>query len=860
MNRRILLTLFIITNINNLVLAQETEEIISVASYIESNELNASPVDVISAEEFKNLRVSTVAELSKYLSIASGSNFQTNALDGVDQGMTNITLRGMDHASTLVLINKKRQTHSGTPSDEGEGYIDINIIPEIALYRIEILKDGATSLYGSDAVAGVINFQTYKQFNGMRLALGGQKTSNYDQRDNSLGALFGGDVFGGSYVFALSSLNKSPLNASRIPRFAELGLSGLGNSFKVTQADLIASGLYAGSYNKNQTVPDPNCVENGGVLAGPRCKFLYGERFNIVNDEDHLKGYLHFTRSTSKIDYSATFLMAKINVNDNPQSPSYPALSYLSKKILPGQGGSPFNVPVIWYGRPLGSAFPSPNSPKAISQYHFSNRLILDISQNLDFELSLTSSEHKNKHNRPDTIESRFESAILGQGGPNGNEQWNIFLPLENSATLIDFIKGSETSTKIGSLISLDGILRGQKGGTKFALGFQFNSEDLQINYSEMSRVAFDSNGKLTKGADLLFLGGGTNVNTSRNKQAIFFEANKNFGNALDLILSGRYERLDNESSFDPKFSFKYSASEDLLFRGSIGTSFTAPSMAQMFSSEIRLGSVRDIDDSPFVRLAVLGNPNLKPATSENINLGFIWNMANEANLTIDYWSINYRDRIEAESAQVLLNTNPFATSVTRNQFGELIAVSTSYFNEEKTEINGIDAEINFFKVTKYGDFNFSLKATQLSKFLTPGYRDEDMNSTMINRVGKFNYDAHTHSLPKLRLNTFLSWTINNLMIGINTRYVEGYSNKRQIPSSAISLGYSNYVKSFLVHDFSIKKTYQFSFSEMEIGIGIINAFNKEAPLLYDAPDFSFDTRVHDPRGRLINITAEFNF
>ena len=79
MNSRILLSFFIFVFANNLVLAQETEEIISVASYLESNELNASPVDVISAEEFKNLRVSTVAELSKYLSIASGSNFQTNA-------------------------------------------------------------------------------------------------------------------------------------------------------------------------------------------------------------------------------------------------------------------------------------------------------------------------------------------------------------------------------------------------------------------------------------------------------------------------------------------------------------------------------------------------------------------------------------------------------------------------------------------------------------------------------------------------------------------------------------------------------------------------------------------------------------
>ena len=862
MGYKLLHIFFIFTFVINSIFAEETEEIISVASYLESGELKASPVDVISAEEFKNLRVTTVAELSKYLSIASGSNFQTNALDGVDQGMANITLRGMDHASTLVLINKKRQTHSGTPSDEGEGYIDINIIPEIALDRIEILKDGATSLYGSDAVAGVINFQTYQEFDAMRIALGSQKTSNYDQRDNSVGALFGGEVFGGNYVFALSTLNKSPLNASRIPKFAELGLSGLGNSFKVTQNDSVVSGPYAGDYNKNQTVPDPNCVDNGGVLAGPRCKFLYGERFNIVNDEDHLKGYLHFTRSGSKFDYSATVLMAKIDVNDNPQSPSYPALSYLSKKIFPGQGGSPFNVPVIWYGRPLGSAFPSPNSPKAIFQYHFSNRLIFDISQNLDFELSLTASEHENKHNRPDTIESRFEAAILGHGGPNGNEQWNIFSPLENSATLIDYIKGSETSTKTGSLISLDGILRGQKNGANFALGFQFNSEDLQINYSEMSRVAFDSAGKLTKGADLLFLGGGTNVGTSRNKQAVFFEANKNFDGALDLILSGRYERLDNESSFDPKFSFKYSFSSDFLLRGSIGTSFTAPSMAQMFSSEIRLGSVRDIDDSPFVRLAVLGNPNLKPATSENISLGFVWNVNKELNLTIDYWAINYKDRIEAESAQVLLNTNPYATSVTRNQFGELIAVSTSYFNEEKTEINGIDAEINFFKVTRYGDFNYSVKATQFSEFLTPQDHDAGAHgeqSIMVNRVGKFNYDAHTHSLPKMRLNTFLSWTINDWVIGMNTRYVEGYSNERQIPASAISLGYTNYVKSFLVHDFSIKKSYQFSLGQMEIGLGIINAFDKKAPLLYDAPDFSFDTKVHDPRGQLINLTAEFN-
>ena len=129
----------------------------------------------------------------------------------------------------------------------------------------------------------------------------------------------------------------------------------------------------------------------------------------------------------------------------------------------------------------------------------------------------------------------------------------------------------------------------------------------------------------------------------------------------------------------------------------------------------------------------------------------------------------------------------------------------------------------------------------------------------MVNRVGKFNYDAHTHSLPELRLNTFFSWALNDFTLGVNSRYVEGYSNERPIPSSAASLGYTNYIKSFLVHDFSITKSFKLSQGEMILGLGVSNAFDKSAPLLYDAPDFSFDTSVHDPRGRLINFTAEFN-
>ncbi len=141
--------------ISNTLFAQEIEEITVTGSYIGSKSEKIS-VQVIDDTEFDNLNVTSVGEISKYLASSSGSHFQSNTLDGVDQGMSSITLRGLDHASTLVLLNNKRQTFAGTPSHEGEGYIDVNIIPEIALSRIEILKEGATSLYGSDAVAGVI--------------------------------------------------------------------------------------------------------------------------------------------------------------------------------------------------------------------------------------------------------------------------------------------------------------------------------------------------------------------------------------------------------------------------------------------------------------------------------------------------------------------------------------------------------------------------------------------------------------------------------------------------------------------------------------------------------------------------------
>ena len=734
------------------------------------------------------------------------------------------------------------------------------------------MKEGATSLYGSDAVAGVINFITHDEFTGTRIKLGHQETTGYDQSDKTIGIIFGKEFNNANLVLAANFLDRSPLSSSEIPKIAENGLSTLGNTFKVSEADSVLSGDYAGEYTAGQWVPDPNCEINGGVLAGPFCKFLYGTRFNIVNDEDHKKFYLSFKKDNDNLSYKLTAIVANIDVNDNPQSPSYPALSFMSKKIMPGQGGSPFNVPVTWYGRPLGSAFPSPLSPKDIDQYHVSGVVNLSLNENIDLELSITQSKHENFHNRPDTINSRMENAISGNGGSNGNQTWNIFDPLSNSEDLIQYIKGSEQSLRTGKLTSLDAILRTKFNNNNIAIGLQLNDEALDVKYNELARSEFDQSGNLIKGADLLFLGGGKNISSDRNKKALFFELEKIFSENLDVLFATRYEKVENDSSFDPKLSINFRPNDKLLIRGSVGTSFSTPSMAQLFSSEIALGGVRDVingveqSSSLFVRVIQMGNPNLKPATSTNSNLGLFWNLNDNISLSADFWKINYKDRLELEDAQTKIIENPENPDIQRNELGDITAVSTTFFNEEKTKVKGLDINFNYKKtLSNQTTLDLGINATHLFDYLTPeheeaGDHEDEHESHMVNRVGRFNYNAHTHSLPRLRLNAFFGLTQNGIRYSVNTRYLDGYTNLRPLPAAAVSSGYENEVDSFLVFDIGASKIFQIENSELKLGLHLMNAFDESAPLLYDSPDFSFDTRLHDPRGRLINLSLDYEF
>ncbi len=844
------------------------EEIVVTGSYIKNTDNELSPIETFSRDDYLKFNTMSLSEISRYVPSISGSHFQTNSMDGEDQGMSAITLRGLDHASTLLMINTKRQTFAGTPSNEGEGYIDANVIPEIAIKSIEILKEGATSIYGSDAVAGVVNVLTRKDFEGFLLRSDHQITESHKQNDNKVGFLYGFKTDKNKLVLGFESFYRSPLSARQIDGIADLSISTFGKTFIATENEEISSGPYQGTFEKGEKIPDPNCENNGGILLGGFCKFAYGERFNIINKERHHKAYFNLNSSIEDsylISNDFNIIYAKVNVLDNPQSPSYPALPFLTRNIFPDEGGSPFKNEIKWRGRPLGSNYPSPFSTKDIYQYHMTDSMKFSFSDNDFLDISITHSAHSNLAIRPDIINSRFLEALAGRGGKKKNLSWNLFSDT-NEDELVQYVSGNLVAKKKGSLSSIDGIYLTTFNDFDFSAGFQIARDTLDIKYNDLGRIEVDKEGQITKQADLFFLGGGTDVNKSRSKAALFGELNKSISQTLDIRAALRYEDFKNENSLDPKISLRFQPNDIFSLRFSTGTSFTMPSMSQMYGSDIVLGSVRDVNSSVFVRQGQTGNPALKPAKSINSNLGFIFYPREEYSLSFDFFEINFKDRIEAESAQAIVLNNPNSSKITRNSSGEIIGVIASYVNEEKSIITGMDFEFNsLFNLYDFGSLNLKITSTTLFSFLTPEHNDDTEDhdhhrddEKLINRVGKFNYDAHIHSLPKNKINLFLDWEYSEFLLNWTSRYISGYRNERQLSDYAISLGYTNKVNSFIIHDLSITRPINLKDGTIDLKFGIINLTNEPAPKLFDAPDFSFDTRLHDPTGRTFTFSIQY--
>ena len=151
----------------------KVEEVVVTGSYIRQSPEDAPvPIDVVDSEKLFNVGSPSVVELVKTLGVSSGvdgetNQFQSNGLEGT----ANVNLRGLGAGRNLVLLNGRRSVWSPYPiAEQQQLFVDINMIPSVALDRVELLKDGAAATYGSDAISGVVNFITRSDFEGLEVS------------------------------------------------------------------------------------------------------------------------------------------------------------------------------------------------------------------------------------------------------------------------------------------------------------------------------------------------------------------------------------------------------------------------------------------------------------------------------------------------------------------------------------------------------------------------------------------------------------------------------------------------------------------------------------------------------------------
>ena len=150
---------------------QDIEEVMVTGSYIKGSPTDgASPVEVVDRETIEDIGATSIADITRNLSVNSGSENNSDSFtQGATQGTSNVNLRGLGLSSTLILVDGRRHTLTGATANDGSAFVNTNAIPVVALERVEVLKEGAASIYGSDAVAGVVNYIFRRDFTVVEL-------------------------------------------------------------------------------------------------------------------------------------------------------------------------------------------------------------------------------------------------------------------------------------------------------------------------------------------------------------------------------------------------------------------------------------------------------------------------------------------------------------------------------------------------------------------------------------------------------------------------------------------------------------------------------------------------------------------
>ncbi len=863
--------------------ANDVELILVTGSFVRRSENyeSPSPLAVVDSIAIDSIGAKNIADITQTLTINTGAENSPDAFtQNATAGTSNINLRGLGVASTLVLLNNRRQVVNAQQTNDGLNFVDTSsLVPMIAIDRMEIIKDGASALYGSDAVAGVVNFITKRNYEGAKITADYQDGAHGNNKEYILQGLWGGSFEKGSIMGAVSYTNRSPLFISdrRLSRPID-DSSSLGNP-----------GSFFGvpGFPASAPVIDPTgCEEFGGIrqviqpvapgLDVGLCRYDFGPGYSYVPDESRVNAYFKADYElSSELTWSAEFSFAR-NRAERGGAPSFPILT---GPVVPAtHPNNPFGAPVVFFGRAEGNGFVADPANTESDTFRF-NTAIQGELENGFWEVSYTNATNDFSFSVEDVIESEFLLALNGFGGQGCDpisgmpgmgpcEYFNPFATsftvAPNSQNVIDSFSGLQVIDSNSDLEVLEAFasfdafeLPGGVAG--IAVGVQYREEHLSQDYDALSNQdAFT------------FVIGNPDFSDGLTVWGAFTELALPVTDDLDIQLALRFEDYGGSagSTTDPKLAFNYRATEEFSLRGSVSTSFRAPSVFMQFGGATSLQQLSDPligGAAAFAAVRTSGNEELTPEESTAYNLGFSFEPMDDLSVEIDYWSFEFEDLIIQESAQAILNANPSDTTrIIRAGDpvnGPLVQVNNTYVNASSLETAGLDVVASYKIETDLGVFVPNINATYIVD-----YELDDPQAGVIDGAGRRNFTNIGTSSPELRANIGLRWSNSYYSANIFARYVSAYDDDQNCadPTDTPPVCAASGLREIDSH-----VTFDAQFN-IDIGsmlntetsylltLGGINITDEDPPQVFT--NSGFDSRVHDPRGQQLYVRLAVEF
>jgi iron complex outermembrane receptor protein len=858
----------------------------------------ALPVQTISREEIEKMGATTAAELVKNISantapLTDGPSI-TDGTSG-QRGLNAANMRGIGASSTLVLLNGRRLANFASPGDNAG--VDLNNIPAGAIQRVEVLKDGASAIYGTDAIGGVINFITRKDYKGVDLAgsIAGTQHGGAGKKTASISAGTGDlstdrfNVFGVLDVQQLDRLRSGQRSfikerelATTLP--AQMSSNTFPANIDISGAQrsaLIAAGLLpAGSTASRVNPSAPGCNPPATVYAaqGPGgkagCSYDYMEDTEIYPDSRKI-GFIG--RATFQLNPENQLFAELVQTEAKTKyvlSPNPVRIRNLPVSILPQayrNALSGAGLPATFSGIRYRMAEAGNRSNEVTST---GQRLVLGASGLIagwDYDAALSRAENRavDKYVNGYVLYDKFEAAVR-------NGTVNPFAPSSQAGIdLINSIKINDEARKAkGVSTSLDGkmsrALTALGGGDlAIAIGGELRHEHQLFTPSELlksNNIAGDRDSTIPAGqlADI------ETADNTRKVASVFTELVAPFTKELEMQFAVRFDHYSEVgNTTNPKIGLRWQPSQTLLLRASAGTGFRAPSLSDLKRPTIfgttagiltdpqcvqQEGSIDTCTDQWNVERR--SNPNLKPEKSRQFTLGVVFEPVKRASLAVDYWNIEKKDVISTLGEQVIIE-NPAAYNgkyIERDEDGFISNILLMKENQGRLKTSGFDIAADWRSERgSFGRFGINLSGTWVLKYDRQFGPQEPYRSNL-------NVFLNDQVIQKWRHRINFEWDNGPVTLTLANQYSTSYTDQNTTydPFTDKLLA-PNRVKAYSLWDltgsWAIGKN-------LKLRAGILNLLDKDPPFSNQAWFFlaGYDPSYTDPRGRSAFLSANYAF